>query len=303
MSLSQPELACESVLRALKVSRLTFSSQETPFSCYVTIRKKFAQNYKDEMFSDTLPVIEDLKSTTTCEKFETLITENNSLMLKLEEALKENEDLKKNESKVKLDVVEEKRIICENSNLKLSIEKVKQEKKMLESELESAEKESKILMKTIKMNEKKIYDLEKENRKTKEDLQHEKKETAKLNAQINKEKKNSEKRSKKQEKKEFLKTLTADYNPNKFPCNKCSELLDAEDKLKNHMLNNHTRSISTQTDLKIFVERKTQVNDSEIKINKNTEVSADVKKEFEKYSCFYCACNIVSKDKLKEHIG
>ena len=113
------------------------------------------------MFSDTLPVIEDLKSTATCEKFETLITENNSLMLKLEEALKENEDLKKNDSKVKLDVVEEKRIICENSNLKLSIEKVKQEKRMIESELESAEKESKILMKTIKMNEKKIYDLEK----------------------------------------------------------------------------------------------------------------------------------------------
>ena len=63
------------------------------------------------MFSDTLPVIKDFKSKTTCEKCETLNTENNSLMLKLEEALKENEDLKENESKVKPGVVEEKRII------------------------------------------------------------------------------------------------------------------------------------------------------------------------------------------------
>jgi chromosome segregation ATPase len=86
MAPSKPELACESVLHALKVSRLTFSSQETPYSCYITIRKKFVQNPHSKMFT----VIDSLKDTNICKTFqfkleesekneETLINENKTL--------------------------------------------------------------------------------------------------------------------------------------------------------------------------------------------------------------------------------
>ena len=311
MSLSQPELACESVLLALKVSRLTFSFQETPFSCYVTIRKKFVKNYNTEM-SNMLPVIDGLKSANTSEKFESLEKENTFMKIKLEEAERIKEEiLNENESfKFEIEaleeackqrvaaVAEEKRIISENLNLKISLEKVKQEKALVESELASAVKETKNLNKSVKLNEKKVYDLEKENRKVKEDLLLEKEEFSILRAQVNKEKKDNEKRNKKNEKKEFLKNLTADSNQDKYQCKQCDELFNEEDKLRNHKLNHHTRSISTQTNVKISVDRKIQVKDSELN---NLEISA--KNDFEKYSCFYCAHIITSEDLLKKHIG
>ena len=74
MALTKPELACETVLLSLKVSRLAFSVQETPYSCYITIRKKFVVNYQHQLS----PVIEDLKSTDTCEHLENLVIEHSS---------------------------------------------------------------------------------------------------------------------------------------------------------------------------------------------------------------------------------
>ena len=104
------------------------------------------------------------------------------------------------------------RISSENSSLKLSFEKVKQELVIYENDLESAEKEWNNLCRSIKKNEKKIYDIEKENGKVKEDLAQEKAEFSTFRAQVNKEKKTVDKRNKKNEKKEFLKTLKADFS-------------------------------------------------------------------------------------------
>ena len=44
MVLMKPEIACDNVMLTLKVSRLTFSVKETPYSCHVTIHKKFLPN-------------------------------------------------------------------------------------------------------------------------------------------------------------------------------------------------------------------------------------------------------------------
>ena len=60
-------------------------------------------------------------------------------------------------------------------------------------------------------------------------------------------------------------------------------------KLRNHMVNLLTISISTQTEVKISLDRKTQLKDSDLK-------------EFEHDSCFYCAKIITSEDYLKKHI-
>ena len=49
----------------------------------------------------------------------------------------------------------------------------------------------------------------------------------------------------KNEKKGFLKNLTADSNQDKLECEKCDELFKDEDKLRNQKLNHHIRVIST----------------------------------------------------------
>ena len=81
MSLTKPEFACENVLHTLKTSRLTFSVQETPFSAYVTIRKKFSQKAQgdEQQFSQ---LCGDQRPLNTCESFESLTQENSSFKSK-----------------------------------------------------------------------------------------------------------------------------------------------------------------------------------------------------------------------------
>ena len=180
MALSKLELACETVLKTLKISRLTFSVHETPYSVYVTIRKKFAQNLS--------PVPVDLKCRNTCESFETLERENSAAKLKILEAeerrdelIKKNENLsdmveslkyngeQKDEELIAINH-EKNKILEENVKLKKTFEKVEQERNNIVNDLESLEKDWKNVNKTLKQKEKIVYDLEKENTKTKEDL-------------------------------------------------------------------------------------------------------------------------------------
>ena len=42
MALSKAEIACDKIINNLNMSNLHFCVQETPFSAYITIRKKFS---------------------------------------------------------------------------------------------------------------------------------------------------------------------------------------------------------------------------------------------------------------------
>ena len=221
MALSKAEIACENVLNSLKVSRLTFSIQETPYSCYLTIRKKFAMNPSPEV-SSLSPLLENLKSPVTCEKFEILLKENSSLKLQLDEALKESKQLS--------DTLEcQKKIKEENVSVENAVasetKQVREENKRLENDLESAEKECKKLNKIIKQTEKKVYDLEKENNKVKEDLKFEKDELSNFKTQVNKERKDMERRNKKIEKKEVLNNIKKELEQNQFECKDVTNLI------------------------------------------------------------------------------
>ena len=287
MALSKAEIACENVLNSLKVSRLTFSIQETPYSCYLTIRKKFAMNPSPEV-SSLSPLLENLKSPVTCEKFEILLKENSSLKLQLDEALKE--------IKILSDTLEgQKKIKEENVSVENAVasetKQVREENKRLENDLESAEKECKKLNKIIKQTEKKVYDLEKENNKVKEDLKIEKDELSNFKTQVNKERKDMERRNKKIEKKEVLNNTKKELEQNQFECKRCDKPYISEEKLKTHILEQHRRSTFSQTDVIISVDRKLQVKDSDLDV-----------KEFDKYKCFYCAKAITSEQELKHHV-
>ena len=83
MSLSKPELASEDVILSLKVSRLTFYIQETPYSCYITIRKRFASHSNHD--DTSTHVSEIIKSKGNREHFENLVKENSSSKESLED--------------------------------------------------------------------------------------------------------------------------------------------------------------------------------------------------------------------------
>ena len=289
MALSKAELACDNVLNSLKVSRLTFSIQETPYSCYVTIRKKFSINPFGEV-SSLSPVLENLKSPATCERFENLSKENSSLKLQLEDALREKKEI--SETLECMKKVGDKKVSVNNA-VASETKQIREENKRLETELESAEKEWKRLNKILKQTEKKVYDLSKENNKVKEDLEIEKAALNNFRAQVNKERKDMEKRNKKIEKNEVLNNLKEESKPNQFECKKCDNTYISEEKLKTHNLEQHTRTTFSQTDVVISVDKKLQVKNSDLDKNK---------KDFDKYECFYCGKTIVSEQELKHHV-
>ena len=86
-ALSGPENACESVLKSLKVSRLTYSVKETPFSAYVSFRKKFASRSHEDNF-------EVANSLNTYQIFDPLTQEIAQLKVKLVKIEQERDNLK-----------------------------------------------------------------------------------------------------------------------------------------------------------------------------------------------------------------
>ena len=299
MTLSRPEAACERVLKTLKTSRLTFSVNETPFSAYITIRKKLSHNVHDE--NPNIPLyLSDSESGNTCSGFEILTKENSALKTKLEEIEKENEVLKAEHETLLNSFNSVKRttetftlkLEKENGYLQKSLEKIKVENKRVENDLETMEKNWKTQNRTLKQNEKKIYDLEKENATVKENLQIESAELASLKIEVSKEKKQLERRNKKTENKLFLQNLKSESHADRHECGKCGEIFPSGQNLEDHILNIHTATSSTQTDGKEFVDKKIQVQNSD-KISEH---------QFEEYYCFYCGEKINSEQNLKDHV-
>ena len=69
------------------VWKFTFSIQETPYSCYITIRKRFASHSHHDGTPNLSPV-----SAAKCK--ETLVKENSSLKATLEEYVLENKSFR-----------------------------------------------------------------------------------------------------------------------------------------------------------------------------------------------------------------
>ena len=103
----------------------------------------------------------------------------------------------------------------------------------------------------------------------KENLQKEKTEFSNFKNQINRERKIEDNRRNKSEKKVFLINLKADSKQTEFECDKCDECFPNENEMKMHVLVQHVRSSSTQTESVICVDRKVQVKRSEFTNDKN----------------------------------
>ena len=98
-----PNEACESILSELRNSGLNFVLQETPYSAYITIRKKFRRGFQDSLDQTDIHVkhstktkefeANDLKLKVECEelvnKMETTRSENIILQNRLAKAEEE----------------------------------------------------------------------------------------------------------------------------------------------------------------------------------------------------------------------
>ena len=317
MALTKPEVACEHVIKTLKISRLTFQVQETPYSAYITIRKKFTSNSPRDHSPSTLS---DLQTPVMCQTFENLIMENSSLKAKLGEVKHEYDALTLENKKlceafenlseacgqkaVDNDAVkkEKNNAVKEIDDLQKINDGYKLENEQIRDELESLEKDQKSFNKTLKLKDKQVYDLEKYNSKIKEELQHERSEFALFKSQVNKERKEAEKKRKKTEKKDFLDNLKVESKHPELKCNYCDESVSSAEDLKRHMLRFHIKCSSTQTNTVVLIDKKVQVKKSDFNSDKSIETTESATIVFEKYSCIYCGFNIVSESHLKDHI-
>ena len=153
---------CDKVMSAVKNSQLDFFIQETPFSCFITIRKKFKRGFKiqvsdkEDISLKANPIVTDLKSENkglreTVEELQVQLEAANSesflLQSKLEKAekvmIKHFEDASKTNSKHSEEIFTLKSQNQKNSET-ISVKK---------SEVTQAGK-------TIKALEKNIYNME-----------------------------------------------------------------------------------------------------------------------------------------------
>ena len=195
MALTKPELACEQVLKSLKISILTFSAQETPFSVYVTIRKKFIPNapvsLNNSESANLFKPIEVPSEESTILRSQLIDAEE-----KLKKMISENKDIRENLVEMKKlcnqSESEKNYISNENDKLRRNVEECKLGNKILKDELESIEKDGKAFNKVIKQNDKKLHDLEKAITTLRDNLQKEKSEFSNFKSEVNKEKKEAQ---------------------------------------------------------------------------------------------------------------
>ena len=59
---SQAHESCEKVIKTIKTSQLDFVLQETPYSAFITIRKRFCKDFNKSLATKSFVAEDDLKS-------------------------------------------------------------------------------------------------------------------------------------------------------------------------------------------------------------------------------------------------
>ena len=265
------------VLQVLRHSDLHFSAQETPYSMYISIRKKMRKHEANPPPLSYGPEeICDLKR--QCKSLENALEAvKNELSQEIdahEETMEEKNNLDR-----RLTSSEEL-----NDNIKNKNEELKVEVRDLDSNL-------KLMKKNMKTKEKELYDFKKENETFRENLEGAKSDLKRLSVQVKKYEKDGIKKSKVKQSKDT-------QNNMEFPCDICPNKYESPVQLRVHVKLDHCTTNSSQTE-EIFLESKSVQTREDIQIgNANqTFVTAD----FEIYSCFYCHKELVCEQDMNQH--
>ena len=295
--------SCDKIIHCVRGSCLNFSINETPYSLYLTIRKSFSKS-TEENFSTpkNLSQSSDADLEILRKRLELSESANNSLKLNCEEAVSECETSFKRiedlEKKVKEFEQKEKLKEADVKKKDDLIQVLKIEKVNAVKEISAVEIKVKELGKIIKAKDKELHDMKNENIKTSETLAKAKSEYSDLSAKVRKEEKNKKKIEKKN-------NVLPDHNEI-FTCSVCDDKLESMDKLKSHVRIHHMqiKSVQTEENDDIKVDKKVQVKRSYFNSDKNTETSKENEMiQFVSYQCHYCAFNIGNEKHLKEHVN
>ena len=312
--------SCEQIVDSVRDSSLHFCLNETPHSIYLTIRKRFVKPKiitieETSTFScETKVYAEKVENDSGLEtKLQTAESFNLRMKMQLGEAVLENERICEINTAQEVQIKAYEKEIAElklkgkaavkNENV---IQKIKEEKEILENELEASEKKWKVLHKSLKVNEKEIYDLKKENANVNENFLKVKNEFMAYKCEASKEKKDMEKKLKNLEKKAMNDNMQTGSKV-EFHCEKCHVETETLNALKCHEKTYHVQNCSTQTEVVISVDRKVQTSKLESTNDKNVQITDNefpnkVDKNFERFSCFYCDKKIQSETHLTNHI-
>ena len=147
------------ILQVLRASDLHFSSQETPYSLYITVRKKIKQNRK--VPTHVVPIL----SSNHSDKVSDLKKECQLLENSLERAKSEfNQEIVEHEKTVK-EKAEIGRQLASKDKLN---ENLKQEREVLSAEISALERDLRDLKRINNIKEKELYDINKENKTLRE---------------------------------------------------------------------------------------------------------------------------------------
>ena len=177
---SSPHYACGQILFSLKNSRLNYIVQETPYSAFITIRKKFIKEVSEnvgnvsEIDKPTKEIVELKDKNNTLEKKLGLVTfDFEEIEVKYEALAKENERLEEqidnlNEAKRNI-TAELDSVLKENSNFRAEISKIDKQKtssnldkSTIKNELQEKSDLVEILEHTLKNKESEIERLREE---------------------------------------------------------------------------------------------------------------------------------------------
>ena len=289
------EASLNQVLQVSRNSGLHFSAQETPYSLYISIRKKFKEDR--EAPAQFVPI----SSSNQDEKITDLTKECKLLGNALEQAKNELiQEIDEHAKTVKEKDVIGRQLVSQeslNKNLRQEIEGLKADLSTLESDLKGMKKINKI-------KEKELHDINKENKTLRENFQASNRDLKILKAQVKKNEKDGLKKSNVSQVKE-------PQNNREFACEVCPQKFESSVKLNVHIKLDHFKANSTQTD-EIFGETKSAQTRKDILIDKTIQTqpsAADAGEilrkvecnEYEKYKCFYCEKVIETEQHLLEH--
>ena len=299
--------SCDIIRQSLVKSGLHFFVNESPYSLWITVRKKFMDNNQNLIAENTdeASVSEERKMAELENEMKDLKEKYSKISVAFE-AVTADFELEISEHKGTIE--ENRRLRSESSKKDSDIMKLKQEAKHLENELKTSEIDLKKAHKEIKSKEKEVHDLKKERVKVKEDLDRLNTEHTEFKVNVNKERKEHCRKLKKQEKKDFMNNLKSESNPLEINCEMCGKMLSSLEKFKAHVLANHTSQSETQTNETIKEDKYIQTNatidpkcDKELKTFKGTLEEAKENLGFEKYSCYYCGKIISNFEFLQVH--
>ena len=194
MSVPTPQESCDKILMSLRDSNLHFLIQESPYSAYLTIRKRFSKNPVQKTSKDKNENLSENEIHNLTQEIYTKGQKIDALNQEIVTLKAENETLNQQAVKNTKEMKNMNKVRNEKEN---ELQILKQSSKRQNSEIVKFKEDLRLSNKTIKAKEKELFALDMKNDNLAENLQRAKSESRTLIAEKKKLEKGEKQRLKK----------------------------------------------------------------------------------------------------------